>query len=251
MLNGYSLVGNGREHVFFLNGWIGCAESWNDVVCALDPEALTAVLFDYRGYGKSIHLSGDYTFDQVCQDVLNVADHLQLPTFSLVGHSMGGMAMQKIAVAAPRRVNRMVAVTPVPACGSRMDAQRKAHFEQAVTNLAAREAIIHSSTGNRLPSTWVSRTARHSVEVAKAEATAAYLDEWTTKDFSHQVINNPTPVKVIVGEYDPGLTPALMEKTWLQWYPNANLELMRNAGHYPMNETPLALAASIQAFCAP
>ena len=58
----------------------------------------------------------------------------------------------------------------------------------------------------------------------------------------------PVPVKVIVGEHDPDLNPAAMTATYLAWYPNASLEVMANAGHYPMNETPVALATSLQAF---
>jgi pimeloyl-ACP methyl ester carboxylesterase len=39
-----------------------------------------------------------------------------------------------------------------------------------------------------------------------------------------------------------------MKATYLAWYPNASLEVMPNAGHYPMDETPVALATSIEAF---
>jgi pimeloyl-ACP methyl ester carboxylesterase len=55
-------------------------------------------------------------------------------------------------------------------------------------------------------------------------------------------------VKVIVGEHDPALSAAVMEQTWLAFYPNAELEVLANAGHYPMFETPVALATSIEEF---
>jgi pimeloyl-ACP methyl ester carboxylesterase len=39
-----------------------------------------------------------------------------------------------------------------------------------------------------------------------------------------------------------------MRSTYLAWYPRSELEILENAGHYPMNEVPLALATSIESF---
>ncbi|MFD0591794.1 alpha/beta fold hydrolase [Catellatospora coxensis] len=39
-----------------------------------------------------------------------------------------------------------------------------------------------------------------------------------------------------------------MRATWLRWYPNAELSVLADAGHYPMEETPLALVAVIEKF---
>jgi pimeloyl-ACP methyl ester carboxylesterase len=55
-------------------------------------------------------------------------------------------------------------------------------------------------------------------------------------------------VKVIVGANDPALNADVMKATYLTWYPNSELEVMANAGHYPMDETPVALATSIESF---
>ena len=74
------------------------------------------------------------------------------------------------------------------------------------------------------------------------------LEAWAKSDFAAEVRGNPTPVQVIVGEHDPALSAALMEQTWLQFYPQARLEVLANCGHYPMSETPVALATSIESF---
>jgi pimeloyl-ACP methyl ester carboxylesterase len=60
------------------------------------------------------------------------------------------------------------------------------------------------------------------------------------------VEGNPTPVKLFVGEHDPAITAELTARTWLTWYPNATVETLTNAGHYAMNEVPVALATALE-----
>jgi pimeloyl-ACP methyl ester carboxylesterase len=248
VLNGYLQLGYGPRKVVALNGWFGSSYDWGTMVDGLDLEAFSFVFFDYRGYGRSMHVDGKFNFEEAADDVLRLADHLRWERFSMLGHSMGGVAMQRVLLAAPDRIERMLAVAAVPACSSRMDAQRLSMFESAVADVQKREAIINFSTGDRLPKAWVARMAQHSCAMSAPNAFASYLTEWATNDFSERVQGNPTPVKVIIGEHDPTLTADLMSRTWLAWYPNSDFETLANCGHYPMNEVPLALAASVQEF---
>jgi esterase len=142
----------------------------------------------------------------------------------------------------------MVAVTAVPACSSRMDEQRLAMFDKAASDLAQRQFILDFSTARRLPAMWLRRQARDSATSTSAQAFSGYLREWGTVDFSERVRGNTVPVKVIVGACDPTITRELMTQTWLAWYPNASLEVIEGTGHYPMYETPLALAAAIGSY---
>jgi len=98
------------------------------------------------------------------------------------------------------------------------------------------------------PSRWAHRAIRFSarqnyrrireVDVASSHVTVGSGD--------HQ--GSPAAVKVIVGEHDPALSAPVMEQIRLAFYPNAELEVLPNAGHYPMFETPGALATSIGEF---
>ena len=121
-------------------------------------------------------------------------------------------------------------------------------FSGAAANADNRYAIIDYTTGNRLSKTWVRRMVDYSLAHAAQPAFAAYLRAWAKTDFSGDVAGMPLPVKVIVGEHDPALTPTMMQTTFLSTYPDCELEVMANAGHYPMHETPVALATSIENF---
>ena len=54
---------------------------------------------------------------------------------------------------------------------------------------------------------------------------------------------------VIVGEFDmEPFTEATARRTFLDWYPNAELAVCRNAGHYPQQEAPAYTATVINEF---
>ena len=56
------------------------------------------------------------------------------------------------------------------------------------------------------------------------------------------------PIKVIVGENDPALSADVMRATYQNWYPKLELEIFGNAGHYAIDETPVALVSSAERF---
>jgi pimeloyl-ACP methyl ester carboxylesterase len=62
------------------------------------------------------------------------------------------------------------------------------------------------------------------------------------------VKDNPAPVLLLVGANDPALGSETMRSTWLRWYPNAQLEELPDTGHYAPEESPEAVAASIERF---
>lgn len=248
MTNSYKILGNGPHKVIALHGWFGSAQGWGPLCDVLDPQDFTYAFMDYRGYGASMTLAGEFSLAEISRDALGLADALNWERFSLVGHSMGGKAIQQILLDAPDRVRKLVAITPVPACPVPFDEQGWAFFSGAAKDPAARKGIIDLTTGNRLSGYWLDKMVEHSMQNSTVEAFAAYLEAWAKTDISERIKGNPTPVKVIVGEHDPSLNAGLMAQTYMQWFPNAELEVMANTGHYPIDETPVALATSIESF---
>lgn len=241
-------LGHGPHPVVALHGWFGDHRAYEAVRPHLDGSAFTYAFMDYRGYGRAIDQAGEFTMAEIADDVLALADALGWDEFSLVGHSMGGMAVQRVLAEAPDRVRKLVGINPVPASGVPFDEQGWALFSGAPDDPGNRRAIIDFTTGNRLTGTWLDRMVAFSQERSTVEAFRAYLQEWTNNDFHDRIQGAALPVKVIVGEHDPALNADVMRQTWLEWYPNAELEELANAGHYPMDETPIALATSIERF---
>jgi pimeloyl-ACP methyl ester carboxylesterase len=251
MASSHVTVGSGEHHVLALHGWFGSARGWGSLPGYLDTSAYTYVFMDYRGYGARQQVSGDFTMAEAAADALTLADELGWDTFSLIGHSMGGKAIHQVLLQAPDRVRKLVAVNPVPATEVPMDQDSWGLFSGAAENGGNRAAIIDFTTGNRLTKTFIDQVVQHSLDQSAVAAFAAYLQSWAKDDFSATLKpDHGTAVKVIVGATDPAMSAAVMEQTWLVFFPGAELVVLPNAGHYPMFETPVALATSIEEFLA-
>jgi pimeloyl-ACP methyl ester carboxylesterase len=247
MPNTFHRVGNGPHPVLVLPGWFGDAHAFEPVEAWLSRDHFSYVFMDYRGYGRMRDAAGDYTIDEIAADALALADALDFATFSVVGHSMGAMAAEKVAVMAPERVRALVQITPVPSGGLPFDAEKRALFERAASRVADRRTIIDRSTGGRLPAAWIEWKAAYSAARSSPPAFGAYFRAWADTDFSGEIAGIH-PVKVLIGEHDAAFDAALIARTYLRRYPLATVDVLRNAGHYPMNETPLALVAAMEAF---
>lgn len=241
-------VGSGEHIVIALHGWFGSSGAWTAFESHLDRERFTYVFPDYRGYGDRRGESGEYSIAEAAADVLRLADELGADRFSLIGHSMGGSVMQYVYAEAPERVRAMVGISPVPASGVSLDEQSRQLFAGAADSADNRRAIVDFTTGNRLTGTWLDAIVRHSLEAADRDAVAAYFEAWTGTDFHDRITGADVAIKVIAGEHDPALGPDAMKATFAEWYPKAELEVLANAGHYGIDETPVALATSVERF---
>ncbi len=242
--------GHGPIKVIALHGWFGDETTFSPLFRALDPDQFHWVSPALRGYGASRHLQGAYTMQEVAEDVLALADDLGWERFNLIGHSMGGKAIQRVLANAPHRIAKLIGVTPVPASGVPFDDGMFGFFQQAWSNPEAALGIVTHSVGGRLPKRYIEEIATHPHRVASEASFLGYLNAWAKGDFSAELAGISLPVKVIVGEHDGAITADFMRGTFLAHFPNGELETMPNAGHYPMDETPLALAASIIHFLA-
>ncbi|MBL0387771.1 alpha/beta hydrolase [Tumebacillus sp. ITR2] len=88
------------------------AESWDEAAACLGAKYRVLAL-DQRGHGGSAR-PGTYTYERMRDDLLQFVNHMGLETFTLVGHSMGGVVSYLFAEAWPSRVERLVVEDVAP-----------------------------------------------------------------------------------------------------------------------------------------
>jgi pimeloyl-ACP methyl ester carboxylesterase len=111
--------------------------------------------------------------------------------------------------------------------------------------------IIDFTTGGRLTPVWLNAMVKHSLDNSDRDAFAGYLTAWARTDFHAEIAGSDVPIKVIVGENDPALNADTMRATFQKWYPKFELEIFANAGHYAIDETPVAFVSAAERFLKP
>lgn len=98
-----------EPRVLFLHGFASDLHTWDRLWAELG-DALPALRYDLRGFGKSTH--GDERPFSHADDLHNIVDALGTDIVDLVGVSMGGGIALNFTLDNPQRVRRLVLISP-------------------------------------------------------------------------------------------------------------------------------------------
>ena len=102
----YEIHGHG-EPLLMLQGWGMDITGWQYILEPLS-QVFQVILLDNRGTGRSEVTPGEYTTRLLADDAAALLDHLKIRNAHVLGWSMGGMIAQELALAYPRKVNRLI-----------------------------------------------------------------------------------------------------------------------------------------------
>jgi 3-oxoadipate enol-lactonase/4-carboxymuconolactone decarboxylase len=110
----YRLQGNAGRPVLILSHSIGTDHAtWDPQVENLLPH-FQILRYDTRGHGASEATASDYSIEMLGNDVLALADRLEISQFAFCGLSLGGAIGQWVAARAPERVSHLVLANTSP-----------------------------------------------------------------------------------------------------------------------------------------
>lgn len=252
---GHSVYGQGPEKVLVFHDWMGSGENYNSTLHYLNPNIFTYVFADVRGYGRSKHLTGEYNSIEVAEDAFILAGHLGWDKFHVVGHSMTGMVVQRMALidwkSENKRLKSIVAITPVSANGYPADDETRKFLWDLINNRQMSQEAFHMLTGKRLAASWNRAKTHHHLSMTNMDAMRGYYRMWLQEDFAYELAQAKvgTPLRVIGGRQDlPGFQEEHLRSTIGQWLPQTDFQFITDAGHYPMQETPVYLATLVENF---
>jgi len=262
----YAEAGAGEDVVLCLHGWPQHWYEWRHLMPALADRHRVLAL-DLRGYGWSEAPEDGYEKENMADDVLAVLDELGIERVKLVGHDWGGWIGFLLALRAPERIERFLALDiPPPWTGIReMGPHAWKLWYQWVILSPFVGYQLHRS-GKAVPKVLVGSSSRRDVwdqetihafsdtfrEPARARAAVQTYRTFNLRELPeimrgrYAKAHLRVPTLLLFGEEDP--LPHQAVRGYEKHAEEMELELVPGCGHFIADECPELVAERARAF---
>jgi len=244
-------AGMGGRPIVVLHGFCGAKEDFTEWLDQLAAAGWHAVAYDQRGHGQSGHPAGEEAFSLrvFADDVVAVADRLGWDRFALLGHSMGGMVAQLVALAHPERLDGLILMDtghgPLEGIDpSLMELAQQIVRQDGLAALLAAQREMGPGPLDSAPFLRLCEERPGYQEFCDAKTLAASPDMWLA--MTVEMFKQPdrlsalgrlsVPALVVVGSEDaPFVGPC---RRLASAIPGARLVVVPGGGHSPQFEAP-------------
>jgi len=248
-----------RGRLLLVHGFGGAKEDFADWIDPLAATGWEVVAYDQRGHGESSGGEQTFSLQIFVDDLLALVDELKWDRFVLLGHSMGGMVAQLVALAVPHRLAGLILMDTSHGPPDGLDPDQIALGQQIVREggMAALMEVQKALGPGPLDSPAHLRLLKERPgyqEFCDRKSLATSASMWVS--IVDEMIRQPDrlaalrqlalPVLVIVGEEDTGFLRQCQDIA--DAIPGARLAVIGGAGHSPQLESPDRWWKAVTAF---
>ena len=220
--------------ILCLHGIGGSFASFQPQIDALS-DRFRILAWNMPGYGHS-PLLPDTTFATLTAAVIGLLDELGLEQVHLLGHSIGGMLAQELALTEPERVASLALLATTPAFGGRDDSFRQAFLQARLAPLDAGMSMAELAQGfvGRIVGSGaapeVMQAAIHSMSAIPEATYRAVLHCLVTFNRYAEVERLGQTACLLAGSEDNTAPARTMQKMAARM-PQADFHVLEGAGH--------------------
>lgn len=237
--------------MLLVHGSFGSSRWWEPFLAIL-PEEIHGIALDLRGCGQSEKSEKGYTIAEQAEDLGAFVEAIGWNEFDLVGHASGAAIAIEFTLNHPNLVNTLALVDPAPIEGVFTPVEAIMVLEQ----LKDDEMLLRQALASLMPTYRVDDPAKapffaQLVADAQQMAPAAFtalaesLNQWNRFSEAKALT---LPTLLVWGDQDHIVSRDAMTRSLIAIPGANNLEVLRNVGHCPLIEAPVALAERIIEF---
>ena len=230
-------VSGAGSPLVFVHGFTTTAEFWREQVEAFSSR-YRVIRINLPGHGVSPRPDRrSYTIPAFANDILAVYRALEIDEAILVGLSMGGTVAQSFTLSHPERVRVLVLVGATPhGLGEDVNVENVLKAIDDLGVVQASQNVIERSFGSSASRELV-EFARQEVAQTPAFVAREAIVSLNASDSRARLHDIHVPTLVVVGKEDI-ITPPGESVILSKGIPESRLEIIRDAGHFPMLEQP-------------
>jgi pimeloyl-ACP methyl ester carboxylesterase len=254
------------EPLVLLHGWPQHWYAWRKLIGPL-AERYRIIAPDLRGFGWTDAPRGDYLKATLAADVIGLLDELGLERVRLAGHDWGGFTGFLVCLEAPERISHFAAaginhpwVQPEPGLAAKLKTASRLSYMMLIAS-----PVLGGQIVRRVPAftrTILRAGAEHPDAAWQGDELEQFVAQWAEPDRAAACVGiyrsfltkelrelasgafgdrfMETPSVLFVGTADPVIRPddlAGFERN----APNLRLEIVEDAGHWLLEESPQPL----------
>lgn len=251
----FELQGSG-EPVLAIHGLGGTSNTWAPLMGDDSPLARMSVLrLDLPGAGRSSRVEGALSIERYVAACLRVLSAAGIGRAHVLGHSLGTIVAQHLAVAEPRVVKSLALFGPLPeppesaraglrARGARARAEGAAGMAEIADALVRGSVSTHTRTQQPLAAAFVRESLMRQDPDGYARSCDALADA-RAADLSKL----GCPVLLVTGDDDAVAPPATVRGLAAK-LADVRIEVLRGVGHWTPVEAPRQCVSLLQEFLA-
>lgn len=234
----------------FIHGLFGSLSNLGMLARALQQDYATLQI-DLRNHGLSAH-SDAHSYDLLAQDVVDTLDGLNIDQFSVIGHSMGGKTAMRLAELVNDRLDKLVILDITPIVSN--DYHHNKIFQALIAVQDAQAT-----------------TRQHATEIMQQYINEMMVIQFLLKSFNKgQWLFNVTgleqnyseiltwknqkpwnkPCLFLRGQNSDYLAKPEHFEAIQHQFPQADIQLIKNAGHWLHGEKPQEVLDAIKKYLA-